>query len=178
MALSENLTLIGIFVTAVGSIASVVGIILVLSQVRGSQKIAKGEFLLHLAELLGKHDAAYQAVMPDKNWSPGKDGVTSLDMENYMSLFEQFKVLIDYGIIDFKVFERLYGYRIMLIVANDEIFNTSLQKYAVGWPDFIELCKMVAHSRHHNEIPAGYAGAWKDRWATFVQRTDKLQVIR
>lgn len=172
---ASTLTLIGIFVTAVGSIASVVGIVLVLLQVRASQKIAKGEFLLHLAELLHGHDAAYQATL-GLDWTPGNNGVSALDMENYMSLFEQFKVLLDYGIIDLEVFDRLYGYRVMLIVLNDFIFQDTLIKHAVGWPDFIQLAKVI--SRRQSRNPGPDWDKWADRWHNFASRTEQLQVKR
>ncbi len=173
----DNLTLVSIIVTAVGSVAAVIGIAFVWFQVRASQQIAKGEFLLHLAELLRAHDPAYQVLMTTTDWEPEKAGVSALDMENYMSLFEQFKILIDYGIIDLEVFDRLYGYRIILIVVNDWIHQHHLGKNAVGWPDFIQLAQMVAE-RRRNQEPTAVSDVWHTRWRVFIDRADKLKVVR
>ncbi|GEM_PF-1138938 len=86
MTFSDNLTLIGILVTAVGSVATVIGLVFVWLQVRSAQQSAKGEFLLHMAEMLRDHDPAYQCLIDRANWSnnhwePGQSGVSELDMD-------------------------------------------------------------------------------------------------
>lgn len=172
MTQSDFLTIISIVVTGIGSVAGVIGLMFVWGQLRGAQQIARGEFLLHLDELLRTHERAYRTIMTP-GWTPDRDGVTEADIENYMTLFEQFKILIDYKIIDFAIFDRLYAYRVMLLVVNDHIHH-QLIEYAIGWPDFIQLCKHLADAHRTNTLPPS---VWTERWILFVQRVDALPVI-
>jgi hypothetical protein len=174
MSQTDQLTILGIVVTGVGSIAGVIGLLAVFFQLRGSQKIAKGNFLLELNEQLVTHEKAYRATMK-LDWTPDMYGVTMDMMENYMSLFEQFKVLLDDQIIDFQVVDRLYGYRILVIVLNDHLFNKMLLRYGDAWPDFIALAKLIAknHRRHPNKNHS--VDEWNKRWQTFLERTDQMK---
>ncbi len=174
MSQTDILTIIGIIVTGVGSIAGVIGLLAVFFQLRASQKIAKGNFLLTLNAQLVSHELAYRATMKI-DWIPDKYGVTMDMMENYMSLFEQFKILLDDQIIDFQVVDRLYGYRILVIVANDYLFNDILMKYGVAWPDFIALSKQIASNHRKNPNKNHNVDEWGKRWQIFLERTDKLK---
>jgi hypothetical protein len=163
MTLAEDLALIGILVTALGSTAGVIGIIFVWNQVRASRRIAQGEFLLRLGELLMKHEPASRAlteghwtsaepnnkgvVQTESQWLPDESnnkGITLIEMIRYVEVFDQMNILIDYRMIEPAVFQRLFGYRLYFIVANDYIYQDQLMNNAQWWPDTIALCKLMA----------------------------------
>ncbi len=143
MTSGDMLTVIAILVTGAGSIASMVSIMLVLLQVRATQRIARGEFLLKLEEQMQRYQPHYNALIAEGGWSPGDNGITLSDMVLYMTLFEQMKLLIDLKILDFPVFVRLYSFRVIIVVCNDHVYNTLLSKNTNTWPDFIGLCKRL-----------------------------------
>jgi hypothetical protein len=142
---AEILSLIGILVTAVGSTAGLVGIIFVWLQVRASRRVAQGEFILRLGQLLAEHEPASRLLI-DNQWKPetgDKNDVAMIEMVRYMEMFDQMKVLIDYHMIEPRVFQRLFGYRLYFIVMNDYIYQEQLLKSAQWWPDTIALCKLM-----------------------------------
>ncbi len=166
--MTENQAVIGIITGAVGSIATVIGIWFVWMQVRASQKIAKGEFLLHLGELFQAHEREYRATI-NADWKPDSDGVSEQDMDSYLALFEQVQILIDYKIIDLAVFDRLFAHRIMYLILNDYIYQTELMKRADWRPDLIRLAKAIAQKERHR-LGKTLPGIDLE----FMQRADKL----
>ena len=174
--MSDNLTLIGIVVTAIGSSASVIGIALVLIQLRSSQRIARGEFLLHLTDQLDNHKEMYQ-ILRDKDWKPsdisGKPEM--IEFESYLSVFEQYSILITYGIIDLEVFVRLHGHRLMFILLNEFSYSL-LSKHSAGWSDFIVLCQSTVKSMRASKTWSAGTGPRSDKWHDFCDRVDKLKI--
>ena len=62
----------------------------------------------------------------------------------YMGLFERIYIFVEKGIIDdIDIINRLYGYRVRNIVANNIIRKEKLVKEADSWTDFIELAKLL-----------------------------------
>jgi len=111
-----------------------------------SRKVNRGEFLLHLDELMRHHDPIHRRLRPGGDWSEDSGPISAAewaDVDSYMGLFERIKVLIDSKILDIKIFRRLYGYRIHNIVANDIIRQAKLIDEAEDWSDFIALCKAI-----------------------------------
>jgi hypothetical protein len=175
----ELLTTIGLFLSAGGLILTGGGLIFAAKQVRAaneqaraaneqaraaseqletSQRIARGEFLLHLDEIFRHHDRVHRRLLPNRgewgspeNGPPLDDSEAWADIESYMGLFERIKVLIDAGMIDKDTMNRLYGYRISNIVRNNVIRVGKLENPETkgGWTDFIELATLLGRYRIH-----------------------------
>jgi hypothetical protein len=172
MTLSEDLALIGIIVTGLGSMAGLIGILFVWQQVRASRRVAQGEFILRLGQLLAEHESASRLLV-DGQWKPetgDKNDVAMIDMVRYMEMFYQMKVLIDYQMIEPDVFQRLFGYRLYFVVMNDYIYKEQLLKNGQWWPDTIALCKLMATY----PIVDSENGDSIFKWSEFRERADRL----
>lgn len=167
MTPSETLTLDGILVTAIGSVAAVVGIVFVWLQVRASRRVAQGEFILRLGELLNRYEATSRALV-QKQWKPDDDGISLVDMVRYMEVFDQMKILIDYKMIEPAIFQRLFGYRLYFVVMNDYLYQTQLVENAQWWPDTIALSKLTA------KYPIADSGNSFFNWSAFRERVSRL----
>jgi len=143
-------SLIGLILTGSGLVYA--GI-----QLRASKKIARGEFLLRLDEMFQQHNETHTRLRPGGIWaSAGKGPATNEDwiaVEKYMGLFERIKVLMDDGIVDLATIDRLYGYRVFNLVANDIIRTVKLEgKVREYWQDFIELHRALEKSRQKHPV--------------------------
>jgi hypothetical protein len=138
--------------TVVGLIMTGIGLIYAGIQLRAAKKIARGEFLLRLDEMFQQHLEVHTRLRPGGVWAVQGKGPSSLEdwvaVEKYMGLFERIKVLIDDGIVDLATIDRLYGYRVFNIVANEVIRKAKLEgetrKY---WQDFIGLHQSLEKRR-------------------------------
>lgn len=142
--MSENvLAIIGLFLTGAGLLYTG-------WQIQQSKMIARGEFLLHLDELFQQHIEIHTHLRPGGDYAIGKRKPNSVEdwvaIEMYMGLFERIKVLVDSKIIDLDTIKRLYGYRVLNIVANDAIRRTKIEQEADNWHDFIELWQALKNT--------------------------------
>ncbi|MCB9102631.1 MAG: hypothetical protein H6633_00065 [Anaerolineales bacterium] len=92
-------------------------------------------------------------LRPGGIWSDGESGPTSpadwVAVEKYMGLFERVKVLIDNGLVDIDTIDKLYGYRVINIVANKVIYHKKIKDEAEAWQKFIELWHAL--KKNHSE---------------------------
>jgi hypothetical protein len=79
----------------------------------------------------------------------------------YMGLFERVKIMIDLKLLPVSVVNRLYGYRIGNIWANDRLMCEKLVKLAGQWQDFLMLVRCMEKERNEEYIPG--------RWAKYHQ---------
>jgi hypothetical protein len=138
--------------TVIGLVMTGIGLLYAGIQLRASKKIARGEFLLRLDEMFQQHREVHTHLRPGGIWAGTGKGPASVEnwvaVEKYMGLFERIKVLIDDGIVDLATIERLYGYRIFNIVANDVIRQAKIEGEAKEyWQDFIELYQTLEKRR-------------------------------
>ena len=85
MDFQGNALLIGLFVSAGGLIMTAFGLIVAGRQLRASneqvlvsQRIAQGEFLLHLDQIFRYHDKVHRKLRPGGEW--GKEGCSDLHL--------------------------------------------------------------------------------------------------
>ncbi|MDX1994051.1 MAG: hypothetical protein SF029_16820 [bacterium] len=133
-------------------IVTIVGVVYAGNQLHLSRRVSQGEFLLHLDEMMRVHDKVHRSLRPGGKWAKGNVGPINADewadVESYMGLFERIKILIDRKILDIKLFDRLYGYRIDNIIANEVIVQTKLgSEEKESWQDFIALHRALEQSR-------------------------------
>lgn len=133
--------------TAVGIILTGVGLIFTGLQVRDARRVAQGEFLLRLDELFRDHHPVHLRLRPGGEWAGSEKGPQSpaewAEVEAYMGLFERINLLIERKIVDKETVDRLYGYRIRNIVANDVIRQAKLVRARASWQDFVNLCELL-----------------------------------
>ena len=61
-------------------------------------------------------------------------------------MFERINIMVEDHILDVPLVDRLHGFRLMSILANDAIFQR-VQAAGSEWQDFIDLCYAIADNR-------------------------------
>jgi hypothetical protein len=103
-----------IVTSSLGIVGTIIGLWYAGSQLRASRLSARGTFLLNLDEAFLRHLDVY-------------------------SRLERIEVLIEGGVLNTHLTNRLYGYRVRNIVANERIRTKLLVEGAAGWQDFLSL---------------------------------------
>ncbi|MCW5849379.1 MAG: hypothetical protein KIT87_04825 [Anaerolineae bacterium] len=138
-------------VTCLGLPLALVGLFYTVRQLQAAQRTAKGDFLLRLDEAFQRHQEVHRRLRPGGDWADSGQGPESVEewiaVEQYMGLFERIKTMIDDGIVDLATIDRLYGYRVLNIVANDQIRQAKLEYAAEDWSDFLSLLQAIKTRR-------------------------------
>jgi hypothetical protein len=129
---------VGLLIAGLGLILTGCGLFVAAKQLRASQRVAAGEFLLRFDQMLyEQHNEVHQLVRPGGNWANQQSGPSSpeewIKVERYMGLFERVKTLLDYGLLELHTVESFYGYRITNIVANNKIVRAKRLLPAAEW---------------------------------------------
>ncbi|HTH13269.1 MAG TPA: hypothetical protein VMB23_02660 [Spirochaetia bacterium] len=155
------------------TVADIASVILALSgtlsllyiarQLAVSQRQAKGQFLLALDDRFSQSRAILARFVADPNFSP--QGEEWPQVWALMSIFERLNIMVEDRIVDIAIVDRLHGYLLLGLVANDAVFER-LKTTAAEWQDFIDLCHAIA--RHHKRRRSG------PRHAAFIDRVATL----
>ena len=114
-------------------------------QVNVTRQQAKGQFLLALDDQFEKFNGMTFRMVSEKDFTPeGKDWAQIFGL---MSVFERINIMVEDQILDVPLVDRLHGFRLMSLIANDAIFHR-VQSAGVEWQDFIDLCYAIADHRH------------------------------
>ncbi len=112
------------YLTGAGLLLTGIGLIYGARQMQLARKVARAQFLLQLDQMLLQHQDVH-ARLSGLGWPNGKSEPETpeewIAVDIYMGLFERIQVLIEDSIVDFDTFDRLYGYRVFLIVNNPVI---------------------------------------------------------
>ncbi len=143
----------------VGDIASLIialattgSLIYISRQVNVARLQAKGQFLLALDAQFEKYNEISMHLVNEKNFTP--QGTEWIQIWGLMSVFERINIMVEDKILDVPLVDRLHGFRLLVIIANDTIFQR-IQAAGSEWQDFIDLCYAVADHRHtSNMTPA------------------------
>jgi hypothetical protein len=134
-------------VSIVGVVGALIGLWYAGRQLHNSRLSSRGSFLLELDSALNRHAETHSRLRPGGDWAGTGRGPESADewiaVEDYMGLFERMEVLIEGGVLDASLVNRLYGYRIHNIVANPRIRRVKLIDGAEGWKDFHSLLRRL-----------------------------------
>ncbi len=152
-------------VTGIIAACATLGTLLYISrQVTVTRQQTKGQFLLALDEQFEKTNPIMISFLNEPTWTP-------VDAEWYpiyqmMSVFERINIMVDDKILDIGIVDRLYGFRLLHIIANDAIYQR-LVASGIEWQDFIDLCYVIAdyRERHPNAVKQN---------AAFIDRVRKL----
>jgi hypothetical protein len=121
-----------------------ISLIYISRQVNITRKQAKGEFLLALDEQFESTNAIARRILSEPNFTPNGD--EWIDVWRMMSVFERISVMVDDGILDVALVDRLHGFRLLVIIGNDAIYQR-LQSTGGEWKDFVHICYLVADHR-------------------------------
>ena len=138
--------------TIIGAPTGVLALLFAGLQLRRALSVERGRFMLEIERMLATHDRVHLRLRPGGDWYKTGIGPTTLEefaqVEDYMGLFEHCELLIRSGVLNLKMFEKLFGYRIENILANPVIVREKLIDEKHGWLDFLRLVK-----RLHLTIP-------------------------
>lgn len=155
----------GLIVAGLGLILTGIGLFFAGAQLRASQRVAAGEFLLNLDQILfEQHNEVHQLLRPGGKWASSEAGPSTpeewIKVERYMGLFERVKSLLDYDLLEIHTIDSFYGYRILNIVENKTILRSKnllssieWQKLTIRerkkhpWKNFIELWHAIEKNR-------------------------------
>jgi hypothetical protein len=133
------------------AIAGVGSLLYISRQVNVARQQAKGQFLLTLDGYFEKLNEITARLLNEEDYKPVGRGWG--EIWQLMSLYERINIMVEDKIIDIAIVDRLYGFRLLAIVANDAIFQR-VQSMGAEWQDFIDLCHAVAkHRRRKNPSP-------------------------
>jgi hypothetical protein len=93
-----------------------------------------------------------------ESWQPPEDDWVTV--MKYLGLFERCQLLIEWGTLDVRSFERLYSFRLRTICNRKEVCERYFNAQAVvGWTDFLKLWDSVRKA--YGERMGERAKEWK-----------------
>lgn len=144
------------FLTALGLLLTGVGLLYAARQLRISRKIARGEFLLRLYELVQQYNDVHAALIGNGRWANGIEGPRSdqewARVDLYMGLLESLQILIEDGFLDAKTVDRLYGHRVVALMDNEVIRQRNLVDRGYRWKDFMVLLTALEKQDYYRAI--------------------------
>jgi hypothetical protein len=146
------------------AIATVGSLLYISRQVNVTRQQTKGQFLLALDQQFEKTTKAGLRLIVDPNYVPIDD--EWFEIWAMMSIYERISIMVEDKILDAGLVDRLYGFRLLALIANDAVYQR-LSDTGAEWQDFIDLCYSVAAHRQRYTVPAS-------RDMAFVERVHKL----
>jgi hypothetical protein len=154
----DRITLAGVIVAAVGLAFAGRQLVSARDAARETRDTTRAQFLLNLGppfrDYFALHTRMRDRERQGRWWKDSSAPASNCDwaeLEQYMGLFERMWVLIDQGLLDLDVVDRLYAYRIGLVVRHDDIYERKLAAQADGWKDFLCLWRALDDKRHLEE---------------------------
>ena len=113
-------------------------------QVNVARQQAKGQFLLALDAQFEKFNDLTVRLVNEQGFTP--TGNDWREIWGLMSVFERINIMMEDKILDVGLIDRLHGFRLVSIIANDGIYQR-LGTTSAEWKDFINLCYAIADYR-------------------------------
>ena len=153
---------IGDFASLMMAFGTLGSLVYIARQVRVNRQQAKGQFLLALDAQFEKFNDITVRVLNEPGYVPASSDWR--DIWGLMSVFERINIMVEDGILDIGLVDRLHGFRVVGIVANDTIYQR-IKAAGADWQDFIDLCYAIAEYRRKRTDAADKA---------FIERVYKL----
>lgn len=103
------------------AISAIASLLYISRQVNMARHQAKGQFLLGLDEQFAKSAEITVRLMNDPDFKP--EGLEWGEVWLVMSVYERMNIMIEDKILDIGLADRLYGFRLNAIIANDAIYE-------------------------------------------------------
>ncbi len=153
------------FASIVLAVSGTLSLLYIARQVGVTRQQTKGQFLLALDEQFAKSREIFQKFLAEPNFVP--EGQQWPRVWALMSVFERINIMVEDKILDVAIVERLHGYILVGLIANDAVYQRLLSTGA-EWQDFINLCQAIAKHRLRRRVGPHHA-AFLER----VQALDK-----
>jgi hypothetical protein len=126
------------------ALSTTISLIYISRQVNVNRHQARGQFLLALDAQFEKFNPVIMRLVNEQGFTPErKDWYQIVSL---MSVFERINVMVDDHILDVGLVDRLHGFRLILLLANDAIYQ-HVKGNGAEWQDFIDLCYEIADLR-------------------------------
>jgi len=132
------------FGTMVLAIATTISLFYISRQISATRTQAKGQFLLALDQQFEKSNDITVRLINEQDFKPV--GADWPEIFRLMSVFERMNIMLEDKILDIGIIDRLHGFRVVKIIANDTIYER-LESTGAEWQDFIDLCYALADHR-------------------------------
>lgn len=149
--------------TVILALATTVSLIYIGRQVRVTRQQTKGEFLLALDAQFERTNDVTLRLVRETEYKPVGD--EWLPVWRLMSVFERINIMMEDQILDVDIIDRLHGFRLTRLIANDAIYER-LKLSGAEWQDFIDLCYAIAD--HREQKPN------RQQDSAFIERVRKL----
>ena len=143
MNVATTITLTDI-ATVILAIATTVSLIYIGRQVRVTRQQTKGEFLLALDAQIEKARPIAIRLLNEQGFKPVGDDWPQIWA--LMGIYERISIMLDDQILDIRIIDRLYGFALRALIANDAVYER-LKLTGAEWQDFIDLCYALADYR-------------------------------
>jgi hypothetical protein len=151
------------FASIVLAISGTFSLIYISRQVSVTRQQTKGQFLLSLDEQFTRSREILIKFNGNPNYQP--EGEDWPRVWALMSVFERINIMVADKILDIDIVERLHGYVLFGLIANDAVYHRLLGTGA-EWQDFIDLCRTIAKLRRGKAVGPHYA--------SFIERVQAL----
>ncbi len=126
------------FTSVIVAVATVGTLLYISRQVTVTRQQTRGQFLLALDQQFEKSNAITMRLVTEPLFTPV--GTEWYEIYQLMSVFERISIMVDDKILDIGLVDRLYGFRLLRLIANDAIYQR-LMASGAEWQDFID-CAM------------------------------------
>lgn len=145
------------------ALATTGSLLYIARQVRITRQQTKGQFLLALDEQFEKSVPITVRVVNEPGFTP--TGSEWPQIWRLMSVFERINIMVEDGILDIGLVDRLYGFQVVSLIANDAIYER-VKLTGAEWQDFVDLCHALAGYRQQSGAAAHHAA--------FIERVGNL----
>lgn len=135
---------VGDIASSIMAVATAGSMLYIARQLNVTRKQTKGQFLLAIDEQFEKSNDITLRLVNEQSFIP--QGTDWPQIFRLMSVFERINIMVEDHILDIDIVDRLHGFRLLHIIANDQIYQR-LQTTGAEWQDFIDLCYAVAEHR-------------------------------
>lgn len=159
------------FATLILAIATTISLIYISRQVRVTRQQTKGEFLLALDDQFEKSNDITLRLINEPGFKPTSSDW--LQIFRLMSVFERINIMVEDQILDVALVDRLHGFRLLNVIANDDIF-ARVKASGAEWQDFIDLCYAIADHRMRSAFADARDKAFSERVHQLSKKTHSL----
>jgi len=132
------------------ALSTTISLIYISRQVNVNRQQAKGQFLLALDAQFEKFNPITKRLVNEPGFKPEKKDW--FEIVGLMSVFERISIMVDDHILDAGLVDRLHGFRLVVLLANDAIYQ-HVKDNGAEWQDFIDLCYAIADLRTQQGHP-------------------------
>ena len=126
------------------ALSTTISLIYISRQVNVNRQQARGQFLLALDAQFEKFNPITMRLVNEPGFTPQKEDW--YEIVGLMSVFERISIMVDDKILDAGLVDRLHGFRLVMLLANDAIYQ-HVKDTGAAWQDLIDLCYKIADLR-------------------------------